>query len=282
MVFQPSDAINEDSPIITAKNLAENLETLISRFTLLASSLREENHFPPRQDLPTTSQSKQTQLPLARWIDHTLLKPEATRADITRVCAEAREHGFATVCVNSSWISYVSQLLQGSTTLPIAVVGFPLGVASTSSKAFETREAIREGAREIDMVIHVGALKAGEYSYVIRDIRAVVEAAAPYPVKVILETSSLTLEEKIAACTLSKEAGAAFVKTSTGFASGGATLEDIALMRRVVGDSMGVKASGGIRSYEDARRMIHAGANRIGASSSVAIVMKARTQSEGY
>jgi deoxyribose-phosphate aldolase len=214
---------------------------------------------------------------LAPYIDHTLLKPEATREDVARVAREAVEHGFATVCVNSSHVATVAGILAGSRSVPIAVVGFPLGVALSSAKAFEAREAIAAGAREIDMVIHVGALKARDYTLVLEDIARVVEASQPYPVKVILETSLLSQEEKIAGCVLAKAAGAAFVKTSTGFSTGGATVEDVALMRQVVGDDVGVKASGGIRSAEDALKMIQAGANRLGASASVAIVSGQRS-----
>jgi deoxyribose-phosphate aldolase len=209
---------------------------------------------------------------LAPYIDHTLLKPEATREDVSRVAREARAHGFATVCVNASHVATVAGILEGSTTVPIAVVGFPLGATLPSVKAFEAREAIAAGAREIDMVLHLGALKAEDHALVFEDISRVVEASRPWPVKVILETCLLSREEKIAGCVLSREAGAAFVKTSTGFSTGGATVEDIALMRQVVGEAVGVKASGGIRSAEDALRMIAAGANRIGASASVAIV----------
>lgn len=214
---------------------------------------------------------------LASKIDHTLLKPDATRAEIEKICAEARDNHFATVCVNSSHVALAAELLKGSQSKAIAVVGFPLGAASSAAKAFETQEAIRAGAQEIDMVIQIGALKSKDYATVWADIMQVVEAAAPYPVKVILETSSLTQDEKIIACALAKAAGAAFVKTSTGFGSGGATVEDIALMRKIVGPEMGVKASGGIRTFEDATRMIAAGANRIGASASVAIVQSAQT-----
>ncbi len=215
---------------------------------------------------------------LAGKIDHTLLKPDATREEIVRVCEEARKYHFATVCVNSTYVGLVAELLKGSSTKAIAVVGFPLGAASTVSKAFEARESIRVGAQEIDMVINIGALKSCDYSLVLEDIRAVVEASRPYGVKVILETSNLTDDQKIIGCALAKAAGAAFVKTSTGFGSGGATADDIALMRRVVGPEMGVKASGGIRTYEDAAQMIAAGATRIGASASVAIVTKAASQ----
>jgi deoxyribose-phosphate aldolase len=188
------------------------------------------------------------------------------------VAREAVEHGFATVCVNSCHVATVAGILAGSRSVPIAVVGFPLGTALSSAKAFEAREAIAAGAREIDMVVHVGALKARDYTLVLEDIARVVEASRPYPVKVILETSLLSRDEKIAACVLSKAAGAAFVKTSTGFGTGGATVEDVALMRQVVGEEVGVKASGGIRSSEDALKMLQAGANRLGASASVAIV----------
>jgi len=210
---------------------------------------------------------------IARMIDHTLLKPEATTAQLKQVCDEAKQYGFATVCVNSANIPYVARQLQGSSVKPIAVVGFPLGAALTQSKAFEAREAVRQGAREIDMVINLGALKSTDYQTVLDDIAAVVTASKPYPVKVILETGALTLEEKIAGCILSKAAGAAFVKTSTGFGPGGATADDIALMRKLVGPEMGVKASGGVRSTADADAMRAAGASRIGASASVAIVM---------
>ncbi len=213
-----------------------------------------------------------TNADLAQYIDHTLLKPEATREDVLRVAEEARTHGFATVCVNSWHVATVAKVLEGSRTLPIAVVGFPLGAALSSAKAFEAREAIAAGAREIDMVLNVGALKSRDYALVHQDIAAVVEASRPHPVKVILETSLLTQEEKLLACALAKAGGAAFVKTSTGFGSAGATAEDVALMRRVVGEEVGVKASGGIRSSEDALKMLQAGANRLGASASVAIV----------
>lgn len=209
---------------------------------------------------------------LARMIDHTLLKPEATREEVEALCEEARKHHFATVCLNSSWIPLAAKLLQGSDVMPIAVVGFPLGAALPEAKAYEAREAIRHGAREIDTVLSIGALKSGDYRAVVEDVRSVVEAARPLKVKVILETSKLTDEEKVAACVLAKVAGAAFVKTSTGFGGGGATVEDVALMRRVVGKDMEVKASGGVRTLDDARKLIAAGADRIGASASVAIV----------
>jgi deoxyribose-phosphate aldolase len=209
---------------------------------------------------------------VARFIDHTLLKPTTTRDQIVRVCEEARQYGFASVCVNSTWIGLTARLLDGCRTMPICVVGFPLGAMATRSKALETREAIADGAEEIDMVINIGALKGGDHDAVFQDIQAVVRASQGRPVKVILETSMLERDEKIVGCTLSKAAGAAFVKTSTGFGGGGATAEDVALMRAVVGPDIGVKASGGVRSVEDAHAMLAAGANRLGASASVAIV----------
>jgi deoxyribose-phosphate aldolase len=209
---------------------------------------------------------------LAGMIDHTLLKPDASREELIKICEEAKQFNFATVCVNSSNIPLVARELKGTPVKPIAVVGFPLGAASTQSKAFEAKEAIRAGAQEIDMVINIGALKSKDYKLVYDDIKTVVEASAPHKVKVILETSSLDDQEKVVGCALAKTAGAAFVKTSTGFGKGGATVEDVALMRRVVGSDMEVKASGGIRTQEDAEKMIKAGADRIGASASVAIV----------
>ena len=218
---------------------------------------------------------------LAQYIDHTLLKPDATREDVIKLCDEARKWSFATVCLNSSHIALAARLLAGCPTRPIAVVGFPLGAGTTSAKVFETREAVRAGAAEIDMVINQGALKSKDYVLVEHDIAAVVEAARPAKVKVILETGGLTRDEKIIGCALSKAAGAAFVKTSTGFGPGGATAEDIALMRSIVGDDIGVKASGGVRTTQDAQRMIEAGANRIGASASVAIVSGTKPAAAG-
>ncbi len=215
---------------------------------------------------------------VAGMIDHTLLKPEAVRDDIVKLCDEARTHGFASVCVNSTWVPLARSLLGGSPVKVCAVVGFPLGAMAPTAKAYEAREAVRQGADEIDMVINIGALKSRDYETVFEDICRVVKAAAqgrghrPAIVKVILECASLGEEEKVIGCTLAKLAGAAFVKTATGFGKGGATVDDVALMRRVVGASMGVKASGGVRSSEDAARMAAAGANRIGASASVAIV----------
>ena len=209
--------------------------------------------------------------PIAKMIDHTLLKPEATREDVHTLCAEARKHRFASVCVNTTWVPVAKRLLAGTDVMVCAVVGFPLGAMEPNAKAFEARQAVRQGASEIDMVINIGALKSRDYETVFEDICKVVKASSPSGVKVIIEASALCEEEKIIACSLSKLAGAAFVKTSTGFGKGGATVEDVALMRRVVGRELGVKASGGVRSPEDVIRMREAGANRIGASASVAI-----------
>lgn len=209
---------------------------------------------------------------LARVIEHTLLRPDATRAEIVRLCEEARQHAFVGVCVNGAYVRFAADLLKGADTRLVAVVGFPLGAMATAAKAFETREAVREGATEIDMVINLGALKGQDYTTVFDDIAQVVAAAGPAPVKVILETAQLTTEQKIIGCALTKAAGAAFVKTSTGFNGTGATAEDVALMRQVVGPTFGVKASGGIRTTADARKMIAAGATRLGTSASIAIV----------
>jgi deoxyribose-phosphate aldolase len=209
---------------------------------------------------------------LAKLIDHTLLKPEATRDEVVKLCEEARKHRFASVCVNSTWVPLCKAMLAGTDVMVCAVVGFPLGAMTPSAKAYEAREAMRQGAKEIDMVINIGALKSRDYETVFEDICRVVKAAAPAGVKVILETSALDTEQKIIGCTLGKLAGAAFVKTSTGFGKGGATVEDVELMRRIVGPDIGVKASGGVRTTEDALKMAQAGANRIGASASVAII----------
>ena len=210
---------------------------------------------------------------LAAMIDHTLLKPDATAAEVDVLCKEARQYGFCSVCVNTSWVSRCRDLLRGSRVKVCCVVGFPLGAMDSRTKAYETREAIGNGADEIDMVINIGALKSGDLVLVEKDIRAVVQAARSKVTKVILETGLLTDDEKVKACQLCKKAGATFVKTSTGFVKGSiATEADIALMRKTVGPRMGVKASGGVRSVADARKMIAAGATRIGASSGVAIV----------
>lgn len=211
---------------------------------------------------------------LAKTIDHTLLKPDATADKIAQLCFEAKKYGFASVCVNPSYVKLCADLLKDTDVKVCTVIGFPLGATSTEVKAFETKNALENGATEIDMVINIGALKAGDNKLVARDIREVVKAAhsAGALVKVIIETALLTDEEKTIACLLAKEAGADFVKTSTGFSSGGATVHDIALMRRAVGPDIGVKAAGGIHSHEEAEQMIAAGATRIGASAGIKII----------
>ena len=215
-----------------------------------------------------------TQSQVARLIDHTLLRPDATANDIRQVCAEAREYGFASVCVNPYWVPLVAAELAGSEVKVCTVVGFPLGASTTRIKVAETEEAVGAGAREIDMVLNIGELRGGNHDAVREDIRAVVAAAhqGAAIVKVILETALLNDEQKAAACTLAKLAGAEFVKTSTGFSTHGATVHDVALMRNAAGPEMGVKASGGIRTLEDLEKMVAAGATRIGASASVKIV----------
>ncbi len=219
-------------------------------------------------------------LELAKMIDHTLLKPDATPDQIAQLCFEARKYSFASVCVNPVWVSLCAQLLKGSPVKVCSVIGFPLGATASEVKIYETQNAIDHGASEIDMVINVGALKARDLELVAKDIHGVVNVAHSQGaiVKVILETVLLTDEEKTIACMISKEVGADFVKTSTGFASGGATVHDVALMRRVVGPEMGVKAAGGVRTYEDAENMIKAGATRIGASAGVKIIQGPGTE----
>lgn len=219
---------------------------------------------------------------LARWIDHTLLKPDATQKEIEQICQEAAQHHFASVCINPTWVPLAFKLLRGKQAKVCTVVGFPLGATFPEIKANETRIALEKGAEEIDMVINIGALKSGDVELVERDIRAVVRAAGRKTVKVILETCLLTDEEKVTACVIAQRAGANFVKTSTGFSKGGATVKDVALMRQAVGAKMGVKASGGVRSYEDACKMLEAGATRIGASASVAIVGNSIGKKEEY
>jgi deoxyribose-phosphate aldolase len=211
---------------------------------------------------------------LARMIDHTLLKPEATKDQVIQLCQEAKKYNFASVCINPSYVPLSAKLLRDTSVKVCTVIGFPLGATSTASKAFEAEQALRDGAREIDMVINVGMLKSKEYDYVENDIFAIVTTCRRYKalLKVILETGLLSDEEKIKACLLAKRAGADFVKTSTGFSKGGATVGDIALMRKVVGSAMGVKASGGVRTREEAMAMVASGADRIGASASVKIV----------
>lgn len=209
---------------------------------------------------------------LARMIDHTLLKAETTTKDILRICQEAKHFGFASVVVNPTYITKAAVSLKNSEVKVCTVVGFPLGASTTDVKVFETQDALQNGADELDMVINVGSLKSGDFDLVLRDIKGVVDAADEKVVKVIIETCFLTKEEKIKACQLAKDADAHFVKTSTGFGPGGATIEDVQLMRKVVGPNMGVKAAGGIRTYEDAIQMIRAGANRLGVSAGVTII----------
>jgi deoxyribose-phosphate aldolase len=225
--------------------------------------------------------TRPTESNLAQLIDHTVLKPDATRANIEQLCREARQYQFCSVCVNPTWVALARQLVEGSGVKVCCVVGFPLGAQVPETKALEAQVAIRNGAQEIDMVLNVGALKSGDEALVLQDIRAVVEAcrAGGAKCKVILETCLLNTEEKVRACELAMEAGADFVKTSTGFSTGGATVEDIVLMSRTVRDKqLGVKASGGVRSLAEVRRMVAAGATRIGTSSGVKIMQEAAGQ----
>ncbi len=217
---------------------------------------------------------------LAKMIDHTLLRADATQSEMAKLTEEAKQYQFASVCVNPGWVAYAAEQLQGTGVDICTVIGFPLGASTSETKAFETKDAIAKGATEVDMVINISALKDGKDDYVEQDIRAVVEAAAGKAlVKVIIETCLLTDEEKVRACQAAVRAGADFVKTSTGFSTGGATPEDIALMRRTVGPDVGVKASGGVRSLEDMQKMIEAGATRIGASSGVKIMQGGQSTS---
>jgi deoxyribose-phosphate aldolase len=213
-----------------------------------------------------------TKKDIARIIDHTQLKPEATFDDIKKLCTEAKQYNFYSVCVNSFFVPFAKEQLKDSDVKIASVVGFPLGAMDTASKTFEAERAIRAGADEIDMVINIGALKSKEYKIVEEDIRSVVKAVSPHIVKVIIETCLLTDTEKIIACTIAASAGAQYVKTSTGFNKAGAKVEDVKLMRSVVGKKIGVKAAGGIHTFEDAVAMVKAGASRIGASRSVQIV----------
>lgn len=218
---------------------------------------------------------------IASYIDHTLLKPESTESQVIQLCKEAAEFKFASVCVNPTWVETAAAELTGTSVKVCTVIGFPLGASTPETKAFETTDAISKGAGEIDMVLNVGALKSGNLDLVKKDIEAVVNAAKGKAiVKVILETCLLTDEEKATASRLSKEAGADFVKTSTGFSTGGATVEDVKLMRQTVGPDLGVKASGGVRSLEDVEAMIEAGATRIGASSGVKIMQGLTSDSD--
>lgn len=213
---------------------------------------------------------------IQEFIDHTLLKPESTEEQVKKICSEAKKYEFASVCVNPYYASLVSSELKGTGVKTCVVIGFPLGANTKEVKAFETKQAIENGANEVDMVINIGALKDKKYDVVKEDIKAVVEAAkGKAHVKVIIETCLLTDDEKVKACELSKEAGADFVKTSTGFSTGGAKAQDVALMRKTVGEDLGVKASGGIRDYKTCMEMIEAGASRIGASAGIKIVEEA-------
>ncbi|HFU4078295.1 TPA: deoxyribose-phosphate aldolase [Streptococcus suis] len=217
---------------------------------------------------------------LNKYIDHTILKPETTQEQVEKILSEAKEYDFASVCVNPTWVSLAAESLKDSDVKVCTVIGFPLGANTSAVKAFETEDAIANGADEIDMVINVGALKAGNDALVLDDIKAVVDASGDKLVKVIIEACLLTDDEKVRACQLSKEAGADYVKTSTGFSTSGATVADVTLMRKTVGPDMGVKASGGARSYEDAIAFIEAGASRIGASSGVAIMNGAQADGD--
>ena len=220
---------------------------------------------------------------LSRYIDHTLLKADATENEVIKLCNEAKEYDFFSVCINPGFVELAAKELRESNVAVCTVIGFPLGASTPETKAFETRDAIQKGAAEVDMVINISKLKDKKDEEVLKDIKAVVDAADKKAlVKVIIETCLLTDEEKERACKLAKDEGADFVKTSTGFSTGGATKEDIALMRKTVGTEMGVKASGGVRTYEDAVTMIESGATRIGASASIAIVTASKAQSSGY
>ncbi|RXK17597.1 deoxyribose-phosphate aldolase [Macrococcus sp. DPC7161] len=209
---------------------------------------------------------------LAKYIDHTALKADTTKQQIDQLLEEAKQYDFMSVCVNPTHVKYAAEALKGTDVLVCTVIGFPLGANTPAVKAFETRDAIENGAGEVDMVINIGAVKDGNYDLVREDIKAVVDASGDVTTKVIIETALLTDEEKVRVCEIAKEVGADFVKTSTGFSTAGATAEDIALMRKTVGPDMGVKASGGIRSYEDVKTMIDNGATRIGASAGVQIL----------
>ena len=215
---------------------------------------------------------------LNKYIDHTLLKPEATKEQITKLCQEARQYDFASVCVNTCYVPLAKQLLAGSDVKVCCVVGFPLGAMDTVSKAFEAKTAVENGAQEVDMVINIGALKDKDYDYVTKDIAAVVEASKPAIVKVIIEACLLTDEEKVEACKYSMNAKAEFVKTSTGFSTHGATPEDVALMKKTVGNVCKVKAAGGVRSYDDAMKMIEAGADRLGCSAGIKVMEEAKAR----
>ena len=269
-----------------------NYEKLVEQITeLVLSKLDGENEYCPsfcRADVERIVDAGASRIGIvlgetatahdwASLIDHTLLKPEASESDIKKLCNEAMQFGFASVCVNPSWVKKAAEFLRGSNVPVCTVIGFPLGATLSDVKAYEARRSIFNGAREVDMVINIGALKSGDDCAVEDDIRAVAQAAHENNVllKVIIETALLTDDEKIRACLAAKNAGADFVKTSTGFAKGGATADDVALMRRTVGRSLGVKASGGVKGIDDARKMFEAGATRIGASVGVKIAQEA-------
>ncbi len=280
--FQPFHPVTPEEKDTLARRLAggttaealrpDRLETALERMLGAGAS-----RFGLRADRTGASDACALAPPLARLIDHTVLKPETTEADVRALCAEARTNCFASVCISPVWVPVAAEALAGATSVVCTVVGFPSGAVRTVVKAYETEVAVADGAMEIDMVISIGRLKSEQYDAVEEDIRAVVAAAQGRTTKVILETALLTDEEKVVACVLAQNAGADFVKTSTGFASGGASPQDVALMRRVVGPAMGVKASGGIRSLEDAQTMVDAGASRLGASASVAILKGLRS-----
>jgi deoxyribose-phosphate aldolase len=268
-----------------------NYEQLVEQITdLILSRLQEEEYCPTfcRADVQRMVDAGAERIGVvlgnsatardwASLIDHTLLKPDASEADIRKLCEEAAQFGFASVCVNPAWVRRAAGYLKGSGVPVCTVIGFPLGATLSDVKAYETRRAIFDGAREVDMVINIGALKSGDDCGVEEDIRAVASAAHENGVlcKVIIETALLTDEEKVRACLAAKNAGADFVKTSTGFSKGGATVHDVALMRRTVGNALGVKASGGVKGIEDAKAMVEAGATRIGASVGVKIAQEA-------
>jgi deoxyribose-phosphate aldolase len=247
------------------------MDTLSSGFTRPTNLTKNNN-----MDEPEYTMSGDIEK-LASMIDHTLLKPEATEAQVVQLCDEAKQYRFASVCVNPTYVKLCAQRLQGSPARVCTVIGFPLGACLPEVKAYETQQALKDGATEIDMVINVGALKSKHHDLVKRDISAVVQVAheAGALVKVIIEAALLTDEEKVLVCQLAQQAGADYVKTSTGFGPGGATVDDVALMRRTVGLTMGIKAAGGIRTLADAQKMIEAGATRIGASASVKIMAEA-------
>ena len=225
------------------------------------------------KEMSPDSNLKMTGAEMAQYIDHTLLKPEANRTALNTLCDEAVLFGFKAVCVNSGWVAYVAQKLNETSIAVCSVIGFPLGAMGSAAKAFEARQAVEDGAQELDMVLNIGAMKSGDLKAVEDDIQAVrLEANRPVVLKVIIETCLLTTDEKVKACEIAQNAGADFVKTSTGFSTGGATLEDVTLMRNAVGPRMGVKASGGIKDFRTAAAVIAAGATRIGAGAGVAIV----------